>query len=53
MFIRAQNFFRNSADWTVSLGSPLKSGMEMGADITEVFGKAVVDERGEWRGDVC
>ena len=32
MFIKVQNFFRNSADWTALPGSPLKSGTVMGAD---------------------
>ena len=53
MFMRARNFLRNSADWTASPGSPLKSGTAMGADMTDCCGKAVGAESGECRGEIC
>ena len=40
IFMRACNFLRKSAGWTVSPGLPPKSGTVMGADMTECCGKA-------------
>ena len=53
IFIRARNLFRNSADCTTSLGSLLKSGTAMGANMMGRFGSAVVDERGDSCGEAC